>query len=102
MKNRFEFNEDVWGYFVNAIVCYFIVILTLGLGTPWAVCRMQRWIAKNTSLNGKKMDFIGEGSDLFGKFIVWFFLTLITFGIYGIWMAVKMQKFIAVNTVIEE
>ena len=48
------------------------------------------------------MDFVGSGSDLFGKFIILFFLTLITFGIYGIWMAVKLQKFIAENTLIEE
>ena len=102
MENRFKFNEDVWGYFVNAIICYFIIILTLGIATPWAVCKMQRWKADNTSLNGKKTKFIGEGSALLGKFIIWLLLTIITFGIYGIWMAVKMEKFIVENTIIEE
>ena len=102
MKNRFEFNEDVLGYFINILICYIIIIFTIGIGTPWALCRLERCKANNTTLNGKKIEFIGEGSALLGKFIIWYFLTIITFGIYGIWAAVKMQKFIVENTVIEE
>lgn len=102
MENRFKFNEDVGGYFITLLICYVIIIFTLGIGTPWALCRIERWKANNTTLNGKKIKFIGEGSALLGKFIIWYLLTLITFGIYAIWAAVKMQKFIVEHTVIEE
>ena len=102
MENRFKFEEDVEGFFGSYIICVFIIIFSFGLATPWAICRMERWRARNTSLNGKKTKFVGDPSALLGKFIVWLFLAVITFGIYGIWMAVKMQKWVVENTIIEE
>ena len=78
MKGQFKFNEDVGGLFINIIACYLIVLFTLGIGTPWAFCKIQRWRAKNTTIEGKKIKFIGEGSSLLGKFILWYFLTIIT------------------------
>ena len=102
MENQFKFNEDVWGLFVNMLVAYVTIIFTLGIGTPWAICRLERWKAKNTTIEGRKIKFTGEGSDLLGKFIVGYFLTLITLGIYGLWFAVKMQKFLIENTEFED
>ena len=78
MKGQFKFNEDVGGLFINIIACYLIVLFTLGIWTPWAFCKIQRWRAKNTTIEGKKIKFIGEGSSLLGKFILWYFLTIIT------------------------
>lgn len=72
MKNQFEFNEDVGGYFVTILICYFIIVLTLGIGSPWALCRLQRWKENNTTLNGRKVKFIGGGSALLSKFIIWY------------------------------
>ena len=87
-----------------AVILFVFLLLYshFGLATPWAICRMERWRARNTSLNGKKTKFVGDPSALLGKFIVWLFLAVITFGIYGIWMAVKMQKWVVENTIIEE
>ena len=59
MKGQFEFNEDVGGLFINIIACYLIVLFTLGIGTPWAFCKIQRWRAENTTIEGKKIKFIG-------------------------------------------
>ena len=53
---------------------------------------MEGWKANNTTIDGRKVKFVGEGSHLLGKFIVWYLLTIITFGIYGFWAAVKMHK----------
>lgn len=92
MSKDFQFNEDVGGLFVNLILVYLIVFFTLGIGTPWAFCRLERWKADNTTIQGRKIKFIGEGSALLGKFIVWYFLTLITFGIYSFWMIAKLEK----------
>ncbi len=102
MKGQFEFNEDVGGLFINIIVCYLIVLFTLGIGTPWAFCKIQRWRAENTTIDGKKIKFIGEGSSLLGKFILWYFLTIITLGIYSFWMIAKLEKFKVENTVFDE
>ena len=92
MNQDFTFNEDVAGFFGNYIICYLIIVFTLGIGTPWAICRMEGWKANNTTIDGRKVKFVGEGSHLLGKFIVWYLLTIITVGIYGFWAAVKMQK----------
>ena len=102
MKGQFKFNEDVGGLFINIIACYLIVLFTLGIGTPWAFCKIQRWRAKNTTIEGKKIEFIGKGSSLLGKFILWYFLTIITLGIYSFWMIAKLEKFKVENTVFED
>ena len=99
MKKQFEFNEDVGGLFVNMLACYVIIIFTLGIGTPWAFCKLERWKANNTSIEGRKIVFIGEGSALLGKFILWYILTIITLGIYSFWMITKLEKFKVENTV---
>ena len=99
MNKEFEFNEDVGSLFINVIASYLMILLTLGIATPWAICKLERWKADNTTIQGKKIKFTGEGSDLLGKFIVWYFLTLITLGIYSFWMITKMEKFKVENTV---
>ena len=97
---KFEFFEDVGGYFVNVLVSTFLLIITLGFGTPWIICRFQKWKVKNTKYDNKNLAFIGSGNQLFGKWIVWYLLSLITLGIYSFWMAVKIQKYCIENTII--
>ena len=75
-----------------------IITFTLGLGLPWAVCLKQRWIAKHTVIDGRKLTFDGTGGQLFGNYIKWFLLTIITFGIYGFWLTIKMQQWITKHT----
>ena len=99
MQKQFQFNEDVGGLFVNLIAAYLMVFFTLGIATPWAFCKLERWKANNTTIDGRKIKFNGEGSSLLGKFIVWYILTLITVGIYSFWMINKLQKFKIENTV---
>lgn len=102
MQKSFEFKEDVSGLFLTAIGAVLIVIFTLGIGAPWAVCMFERWKAKNTLIDGRKIKFVGEGSALLGKYILWAFFTIITFGIYYYWMINKLQKFKVENTVFED
>ena len=64
--------------------------------------KIQRWRAKNTTIEDKKIIFIGKGSSLLGKFILWYFLTIITLGIYSFWMIAKLEKFKVENTVFED
>ena len=46
----------------------------------------------HTVLNGKRLNFVGTGIDLFINKLKWFFLTLITLGIYGFWVPIKVKK----------
>ena len=98
MEKPFKFNEDVGGLFINVLIAYVTILFTLGIGTPWAICRLERWKADNTTIEGRKIKFTGEGSDLLGKFIIGYILTLITLGIYGFWFANTLQKFMIENT----
>lgn len=91
MEKDFKFNQDVMGYLGLIIISYFLILFTLGIAFPWVVCNVQKWKAKNTTIEGRQIEFVGTGGKLFGKFIVWYLLTLVTFGIYGLWAAVKMQ-----------
>ena len=72
--------------------------VTLGLGAPWAICSKERWIAKNTYIDGRQLYFDGTGGQLFGNYIKWYLLTLITFGIYGFWLDIKMKQWIVKHT----
>lgn len=97
MEKEFKFSGTPGGLFINVLKVYFTILLTLGIGTPWAVCRLERWKADHTTIDGRKIQFNGNGSDLFGKFLIGYFLTLITLGIYIFWFAITVQKFLIEN-----
>jgi uncharacterized membrane protein YjgN (DUF898 family) len=100
---RFRFAGSAMELFKELFVGYLLTIITLGIYTPWFICRAQRWFWRNVSVRddaGKevKLQFVGTGGDLFGTFIVGCILTVITFGIYGFWFIVKIHKFFLENT----
>ena len=72
--------------------------LSFGLGTPWAICMKERWMARHTIIDGKQLTFDGTGSQLFGNYIKWFLLTVLTLGIYGFWLDIKMKQWITKHT----
>ena len=75
-----------------------IILFTLGLGAPWAICLQQSWIAKHTTIDGYQLIFDGTGGQLFGNYIKWFLLCLITLGIYSFWLSIKMKQWITKHT----
>ena len=75
-----------------------LTIFTLGIGLPWAVCMKERWVAKNTIIDGKQLVFDGKGGQLFGKYIKWFLLTIITLGIYSSWVSIRMKEWVVSHT----
>lgn len=93
-----KFTGGLLGMIGIGILQGLIITFTLGLGLPWAVCIKQRWIAKHTIIDGKRLTFDGTGGQLFGNYIKWFLLTLITFGIYSFWLTIKMQQWITKHT----
>ena len=93
-----KFDGGLLGLIGIGILQGLLVIITLGFGVPWAVCIRERWIARHTVIDGRRLVFDGTGGQLFGNYIKWFLLTLITLGIYGFWLSIKMQQWITKHT----
>ena len=93
-----QFTGGLLGLIGINLLQVIMITITLGLGTPWAICMKERWIAKHTIIDGRQLMFDGTGSQLFGNYIKWFLLTLITFGIYGFWLDIKMKQWLVKHT----
>ncbi len=93
-----KFTGGLLGLIGIGILSAILTTITLGLGTPWAICLTESWMAKHTVIDGHQLKFDGTGGQLFGKFIVWFLLTVITFGIYGFWLSIKMKQWVVSHT----
>ena len=92
------FTGGLLGYIGVSIVQSLIIIFTLGIATPAAVCYGERWKAKHTYIDGVQLEFDGNGWELFGQYIKWFLLSIVTLGIYALWIPIKMQKWIVSHT----
>jgi uncharacterized membrane protein YjgN (DUF898 family) len=97
MKNS-EFDGGLLGLVGISILQGILITFTFGLGAPWAVCIRERWVAKHTIIDGRRLTFDGNGGQLFGNYIKWFLLTIVTFGIYGFWLSIKMKQWVVKHT----
>lgn len=92
-KNKpFTYEVDVWLYFVNGIACYFIILLSLGIAGPWAICKWGRFHASKSSINGKNLEFTGNAIEFLPTYLILILLMIVTAGIYGIWAGPKVMK----------
>jgi len=83
------------------ILGFLVIVLTLGICTPWAVCMVENWKVKHTVIEGKRLAFDGRAVQLFGNWIKWILLIIITLGIYSFWVAIKMKKWVTKHTYFE-
>ncbi len=93
-----NFNGGLLGMIGIGILQVVIIIFTLGLGAPWAVCLKESWYAKHTTIDGHQLTFDGNGMQLFGNYIKWLLLTIITLGIYSLWLSIKMKQWVVKHT----
>jgi len=93
-----KFDGGLLGLIGINILQFLLILITLSIGTPWAICMKERWIAKHTYIDGKQLVFDGTGGQLFGNYIKWFLLTLITLGIYSFWLEIKMKQWLVKHT----
>lgn len=89
--------------FANMFVGYLLMIVTLGIYSPWFFCRMHRWFYMNTLVHVGNAEpiqlrFTGTGGELFVTMILGYILTIITLGIYMFWLQVQLMQFQAGNT----
>ncbi len=85
----------------NSIVASLLMTITCGIGTPWAICYMMKFVVSHAIVDGKRLSFTGTGGSLFGNWIKWFLLTLITCGIYSFWVTPRLYKWIVSNIHVE-
>ncbi len=81
---------------------FFIVVFTLLIGTPWAVCRLLNWETSHTVIEGRRLQFVGKPMDLFKHWIKWLLLTITTLRIYGFWVNIKMKQWTAKKHIVRE
>jgi len=93
-----KFTGGILGLLGTTILAVLTIIFTLGIGTPWAVCRKYRWTTKHTKIDGRQLTFEGTGGRLFGKFIKWWLLTIVTLGIFSLWLGLRMKAWVVSNT----
>jgi hypothetical protein len=84
-KIESKFYGGVLPIFLFCIWAPILLVISLGLATPFIVCTVIRWICNNSKIGGKSYRFTGTAMGLFGRWILWYILTIITLGIYGFW-----------------
>lgn len=97
-EQKSYFDGSGLDYIILQIVNFFIITFTLGIAAPYAICRLHKWKASHTVIDGRRLKFTGTAGSLFLHWIKWFVLLIITFGIYGFWLYVAVEKWIAERT----
>src|SRR5580698_4723638 len=62
---RFDQHGSPWRYAIYALVCWGLVIVTLGLAYPWTQAFIERFKMRNTSYGDLQGRFEGAGLSLF-------------------------------------
>jgi uncharacterized membrane protein YjgN (DUF898 family) len=93
--------EEMFG---QLIVGFLLTAITLGIYSPWFLCRLYRYLYSKTTFGptargNVRFEFTGTGGDFFVTFLVGLLLTSITWGIYGFWFLNNMIRFFADNSV---
>ena len=55
MNKESYFDGGLLSFIGHSIVAFFIITLTLGIATPWAVCFMQDWKVRHTVIDGQRL-----------------------------------------------
>lgn len=98
IKGDSYFDGGLLGLIGVNLVTSFLTIISFGLLYPFVICYKQKWLAKHTIINRKKLSFKGTSLSLVGHYFLWWFLTLITFGIFALWLPIKIWQWQAKNT----
>lgn len=91
-SGRFKFDGGAATYVGTALLGVLITVLTLGICYPFAVVLMQRWRAKHSLIDGKRLVFTGSAWGLFGRWLLWLLLIIVTLGIYSFWVGPRIQR----------
>ena len=85
-------------YVLVLLGCSLLNLLTLTLLKPIFVTWKNRYIQNRLVIDGRRMEFDGNGIQLLGKYILWSLLKIITIGIYGFFVHIRMKKWVSKHT----
>ena len=88
----FFFDGGAATYFGTGFLAALVTIFTLGIAFPFALVLRERWKAKHTFIEGRRLMFTGTGMGLFGTWLKWLLLTVVTLGIYLFWVTPRLTK----------
>jgi len=91
-QGNFEFQGRGLSFLWLLIWTTLLTLITVGIFTPWAYTAQQKWIARNTTVDGKPLEFTGTGLGLLGNWLLVFILTTITLGIYVPWGYCRLKR----------
>lgn len=102
-RMRLNFEGTGGDLFVTYLVGTLLTYVTIGIYTPWFMCKLYKWLFSHTTILENEqpvgsLDFEGTGGELFVTYLVGMLLTMITAGIYMYWFQVKIMKFLAEGT----
>ncbi len=97
-----KFDGGLLDYIGVQILATLIVIFTLGICTPWAICMTYGWKINHTIVEGRRLKFTGTAMGLFGSWIKWTLLCIITCGIYSFWVFIALENWKVSNTTFED
>jgi uncharacterized membrane protein YjgN (DUF898 family) len=95
-----KYNGTIGQFLAVYLLNTLLIALTFGIFTPWAICRLVRFMYENTTVNGQpgRLTFTGDGGELLGKYILGVILMICTLYIYGAWFANDLFAFFWENT----
>jgi uncharacterized membrane protein YjgN (DUF898 family) len=67
-------------------------VVTFGICYPFAMVLNERWRAKHSYIDGRRLIFIGSAWSLFGNWLKWLLLSVITIGIYLFWVIPRLTQ----------
>ena len=91
-SKKFTFDGGAATYLGTAILGIIITVFSLGICYPFALVLRQRWRAKHSYIDGKRLVFTGSAVGLFGRWLLWLLLIFATLGIYAFWVGPRIQK----------
>src|SRR5215831_18535526 len=97
MEARLAFNGTGGELFKKLFVGSLLMIITLGIYTPWFIVALNKYIFEKTTLKRGRSDirleFFGTGGELLKIGLVGCLLTAVTLGVYAPWFIVNLNNF---------
>ncbi len=79
-------------FFIN-LAAKFVTLITLGILYPFMATWKEKWMAKHTYINGRQLEFDGNGFQFWGRYMLWWLLSVVTLGVYYVvFMSIGVSK----------
>jgi uncharacterized membrane protein YjgN (DUF898 family) len=98
LARQFAFDGGAGTYIGTGVLAFLITVFTLGICSPFAFVLRERWRAKHSYIDGRRLVFTGSALGLFGMWLKWFLLIIITIGIYLFWVSPRLYRWRWENT----